>query len=76
MHQNIITLENFLGTDISLESKIWRYMSIEKFEKILESKSLYFASAEQFINNDSHEGAITEKEYEKRIILLKKSIRD
>ena len=51
-------------------------MSIEKFEKILESKSLYFSSAEQFINNDSHEGAITEKEYEKRILLLKKSIRD
>lgn len=76
MYQNIKILEKFLGTDISLDSKIWRYMSIEKFEKILQSKSLYFASAEQFVDNDNHEGAITEKEYQNRLFLFKNTLLD
>lgn len=38
----------------------WRYMSLEKFESLLEKKSLYFASARQL--GERHEGSKTDAE--------------
>lgn len=58
--------------DSDLVKKIWRYMSLDKFENILNSSCLYFASAEQFNDNDNHEGAITESEYQSRKKIISK----
>lgn len=68
--EDIRFIEKFI-VDSDLEKKIWRYMSLDKFESILNSSGLYFASAEQF--NDNHEGAITEHEYESRKKSISKS---
>lgn len=64
-------LDGFFDFD-HYDKSVWRYMSLEKFDSILESRSLYFASAEQFINEDNHEGAITEQEYENRVSNIRK----
>ena len=46
-------------------SKIWRYLDHEKFEDLISSKTLYFASARQF--GEKFEGAIsTSKEFKLR----------
>lgn len=42
--------------------KIWRYMDLDKFKSLIESKTLYFASAREF--DDSFEGSITRRHYE------------
>ncbi len=41
--------------------KIWRYMSLEKFESLLDNQGLYFSSARQF--DDLFEGSITKRHY-------------
>lgn len=38
---------------------IWRYMNLDKFERLLKDQSLWFARADQF--GDKHEGSLTEK---------------
>lgn len=58
-------LEDFFDEN-DLDKKIWRYISIDKLDSMLKTNSLYFASAEQFNDNDNFEGSITEKEYQKR----------
>lgn len=58
-------LKEFIAEN-ELNLPIWRYISLDKFERILKDSALYFATAEQFSTNDLFEGAITEKEYLKR----------
>lgn len=72
IREDIRFIEKFIE-DSDLEKKIWRYMSFDKFESILNSSELYFASAEQFNDNDDHEGAITEYEYESRKKFISKT---
>jgi len=46
------------------DSVIWRYMSLQKFELLLEDKSLFFCRADKFA--DPFEGTIPQKEAEYR----------
>src|SRR5687768_17393094 len=46
------------------ETKIWRYISFAKFESLLRSGSIYFASAREF--EDKFEGSITRAEMDWR----------
>ena len=64
-------LEDFFNED-DLDQSVWRYMSIDKLDLMFKTNSLYFASAEQFNDNDDFEGSITTKEYQKRIDRIKK----
>lgn len=68
-------LEGFLEKS-DLDDVVWRYMSLDKLDLMLTDKSLYFASAEQFNGNDNHEGAITEKDYQRRIEFIKRHTSD
>lgn len=63
--KDIRFIESFFESS-DLDKTIWRYMDLEKFESTLKNSQLYFASAEQFNENDNHEGAITEVEFNER----------
>lgn len=48
----------------NLDSRVYRYLSLEKFLSLLNSSSLYFSSVSEL--DDSHEAAFPPKEIERR----------
>lgn len=42
----------------SPKDTLWRYLSFEKFASLLSTKSLYFATADQFKDQDPFEGHV------------------
>lgn len=50
---------------IEPEATLWRYMSLDKFQRLLADKSLFFCRADKFA--DIYEGSIPRKEAEFRI---------
>lgn len=51
-----------LGEKLGAEQKIWRYMKLNRFLEMLETKSIHFASADQF--KDPFEGAVAVQSFE------------
>ena len=51
----------------NLDSRVYRYLSLEKFLSLLNSSSLYFSSVSEL--NEPHEAAIPPKEIERRVQL-------
>lgn len=60
-------IQQFKGFELPTahDVPIWRYMSLEKFEALLQSQSLYFAAATQF--DDHFEGAISKMDHRERL---------
>lgn len=46
------------------DTKVWRYMALDRFHSLLQSRALYFASARQF--TDQYEGAISRIDNQRR----------
>lgn len=58
-------IEDFIYTiPIEPEAILWRYVSFEKFNHLIESSSLFFCRADKF--SDPFEGTIPKREYEHR----------
>jgi hypothetical protein len=62
-------VREFAGFELSRDSgtKVWRYMALDRFQALLQSRALYFASARQF--TDHYEGAISRLDNQRRIAL-------
>lgn len=54
-------------------STIWRYLDLEKFRSLLETKSLFFCRADKF--SDPFEGSLPKREAENRINEMRKIAR-
>src|SRR4051812_10649360 len=52
-------------TPIEAEATLWRYMSLEKFQRLLSDRALFFCRADKF--SDIYEGSIPRREAEHRI---------
>jgi len=58
LHRNLIPIDN--------ETVLWQYMNLEKFEKIILSRKLFFCRASKFEDKDEGTLPIKESEYNKR----------
>lgn len=54
---DVVTLPNF-NLDCEADSTIWRYMSLEKFNSLIDNSALYFSNASQL--GDQFEGSLSE----------------
>ncbi|RYY72252.1 MAG: DUF2971 domain-containing protein [Chitinophagaceae bacterium] len=52
-------------TPIEADATLWRYMSLEKFQRLLADRALFFCRADKF--SDIYEGSIPRREAEHRI---------
>lgn len=57
---NVLFKERPRVAQPALNAKLWRYLTLEKFESLVQKRALYFCRVDRF--EDGFEGAITEPE--------------